>query len=143
MRESMQKFLIFSIFSVILASCAATPPDPWQDLETETQPAATPLDCGSFPVPSQATETGATYDKPGLNDLNDYRLCSEDNEAIAGEHAQQINELKTSRKALTAAGQAQRRIADMKQIQLDDERSHNFWTSIGYWVVIVGMGFAL
>ena len=125
------------------ASCATAPPDPWVDLETETEAAVTPLDCGKFPFPYTFTDTEVTYDKSGTNDLNDYRICSEANQAIASEHALQIDQLKISRKGLTEAGQAQRRIADMKQTMLEDERQHNFWTNMGLYVVILALGFAL
>jgi len=73
-----------------------------------------------------------------MNDLEDYRQCSEANEAIAGEHVLQIGQLKLARKGLTEAGQAQRRIADMKETMLQDERKHHFWQSLGYWVLIAG-----
>jgi len=132
---------IFLISSV--ASCTTVPPDPWTDLETETEAAVTPLDCGSFPFPADFNDEVATYDKAGTNDLNDYRLCSEANEAIAGEHAKQIDQLKISRKGLTEAGQAQRRIADMKEIMLTDERRHSLYMKFGLYAVIIAMGFAL
>lgn len=139
----MKRLAIF-LTSFVLASCASTPPpNPWVELETETEAATTPLDCGKFPFPYTFDDESVTYDKDGTNDLNDYRTCAEANQAIAGEHARQIDQLKIARKGLTEAGQAQRRIADMKQTMLEDERQHNFWTSIGYWVVIVAMGAAL
>jgi len=143
MRGLTKTLAIFWISSVLLASCATVPPDPWQGLETETEAAATPLDCGSFPLPSESSTTGVVYDKAGLNDLNAYRLCSEDNEAIAGEHAKQVDQLKIARKGLVEAGQAQRHITDMKQEMLDDERRHNLWTTWGLYAVIIGLGLAL
>ena len=139
----MRMLLLSLISSVLLASCATSIPDPWIGLETETESAATPLDCGSFPMPTESSETGVVYDKSGLNDLNAYRQCSEANEAIAGEHAKQIDQLKISRKGLTEAGQAQRRIADMKQTMLNDERRHNLYMKFGLYAVIIAMGLAL
>jgi hypothetical protein len=79
------------------------------------------------------------YNKASLNDLNDYRQCSEANEAIASEHALQIGQLKLARKGLTEAGRSQRNIADMRQTMLDDERRHNFFQSIGLYAVIIGL----
>ena len=143
MNVSTKTFLIFWLSSVLLTSCATSIPDPWIGLETETESAATPLDCGSFPMPTESSETGVVYDKSGLNDLNAYRQCSEVNEAIASEHAKQIDQLKISRKGLTEAGQAQRRIADMKQTMLNDERRHNLYMKFGLYAVIIAMGFAL
>jgi len=136
----MRKLAIFSMLSAILLSgCATSAPDLWQGLETETQAATTPLDCGSFPLPSENYSTHVVYDKASLNDLNDYRKCSEANEAIAGEHAMQIDQLKIARKGLTEAGRAQENISAMKQAMLDDERRHNLFMSVGYWVVIIGL----
>ena len=122
-----------------VSSCATAPPEsPWAGLDTETNPAAGSLDCGAFPQPSGATGAEIRYDKAGVNALDAYRLCSETNEANVVEHAAQIGQLKIARKGLTEAGQAQRRIANMKQQMLEDERRHHLWQSLGYWVLIVG-----
>jgi len=129
--------------SFALASCATPIANPWLGLDTDLSPAATPLDCGSFPLPSESHNTHVVYDKAGLNDLNAYRRCSEANEAIVTEHALQIGQLKLARKGLTEAGQAQRLIAEMREEALRDERRHHFYSSIGYWVVIVALGAAL
>jgi len=130
--------------SLVLSSCASTVPNnPWNALTTETSPAATPLDCGTFPLPTESYPTHVVYDKASLNYLNVYRVCSEANESIAEAHVSQIDQLKIARKGLTEAGRAQRNIADMKQEMLDDERRHHFFQSIGYWVVIVGLGVSL
>jgi len=83
-------------------------------------------------------EEGIVYSVDGVNKLEAYRTCSEANEVIGSEHAAQIGQLKLARKGLVEAGQAQRRIADMKQTMLDDERKHHFWQSLGYWVLIGG-----
>ena len=139
----MKKLVLSLISSALVASCATPAVDHWQGLETETELAASPLDCGSFPLPDASDPTGMTYTKAGSNKLNSYRQCSEANEAIATEHAQQIYHLKIARKGLTEAGRAQQNIAAMKQEMLEDERKHNFFTKIGYWVVIIGMGVAL
>jgi len=134
----MRKLILCSIVGA-LSGCASVPAEnPWDGLTTETKAAAAPLDCGKFPLPTESSDSTITYDVAGMNDLEDYRQCSEANEAIAGEHVLQIGQLKLARKGLTEAGQAQRRIADMKQIMLEDERRHHFWQSLGYWVLIAG-----
>lgn len=140
----MRTSLIFLIsFVVLLSGCATEPPSRWDGLDTDTSPATTPLDCGGFPVADSATSEGMTYSKAGANDLNEYRKCSEDNEAIAAELAGEVDQLKISRKGLTEAGRAQENISAMKQEMLDDERRHNVYTSIGYWILIIAMGAAL
>jgi len=144
MNVSTKIFLTFWLSSALLLSgCATVPNDPWQDLDVSLESAVTPLDCGSFPMPTESSETGVVYDKAGLNDLNAYRQCAEANEAIAGEHALQIDQLKIARKGLTEAGAAQRNIADMRQVMLEDQRRNALWNSITYWVVIIALGAAL
>ena len=141
----MRMSLIFLIIGASLSAGCATqaPESPWAAATTETGAATAALDCGSFPAPTRATEAEIAYDQAGVNELEVYRVCAEANEANVDEHAAQIGELKISRKALVEAGQAQRNIATMRAEMLEDERKHNFWTSIGYWIVILGMGAAL
>jgi hypothetical protein len=139
----MKKFLTFLIAGSLSACVTAPPENPWDDLTVETDPAATPVDCGQFPAPTSATGTEIAYDQAGVNELEAYRVCSEANAAIADEHAAQIGELKTSRAALVEAGQSQRNIAEMRQEMLQDERQHHFWQSLGYWVIIIAAVAAL
>ncbi len=141
----MSRLLTLLIIGVSLSSgCATSPPvSPWAGLSTETVAAAGAVDCGLFPAPSRATGAEIGYDEAGVNDLEAYRVCAEANQANVDEHAAQIAQLKIARKGLTEAGQAQRNIANMKQEMLDDERRHHFWQSLGYFVVIGAMGFAL
>lgn len=139
----MMKMLRIFLLVGVLSGCATTQVEnPWDDLSTETDPAATSLDCGSFPLPSGATETGIEYNKAGTNNLEAYRQCAEANQAIVDLHAAQIGELEISRAALVEAGQSQRNIAQMRQEMLDDERQHHFWQSLGYWVMIIALGAA-
>ena len=141
----MRKLLTFLIIGASLsAGCATTPPDsPWDGLTVETGRAAPALDCGPFPFPTRASEAEIVYDQEGVNALEAYRICAEANQANVDEHAAQIQELKIARKALVEAGQAQRNIADFRQEMLEDERRHHMWQSVGYWIAIIGMGFAL
>ena len=136
------KILLLSLVLGV-SSCASVPVDPWQGLDPDTTPATTSIDCGGFPLPSEASEGHIAYDKAGTNALEAYRACSEANQAIVDAHAQQIGQLEFAVQGLVDAGQAQYRIAEMRQTMIEDERKHNFWTSIGYWFVIVGMGLAL
>ena len=135
--------LVLSLISFALVSCASTPPvNPWDGLDVGLEPVATPLDCGSFPLPSESYKTHVVYDKAGLNDLNAYRQCSEANEGIAGEHALQIGQLKIARKGLVEAGSAQRRITDMHKQMLEEERRNHLISTIG-WAAIALAGIAL
>ena len=139
----MRMSLIFLIVG-LSSGCVTTPPEnPWDDLTVETDPAATSIDCGKFPAPTGATQAEIVYDEDGVNELEAYRVCSEANAGVADEHAAQIGELKTARASLVEAGQSQRTIADMRETMLKDERSHHFWQSLGYWVIIIAAVAAL
>ena len=130
------KYLFVLVF--LLSGCATTTPNPWTGIEVSSKAAATPVDCGRFPLPSDVIGDDIVYDNAAANDLEAYRACSEANKGIASEHAQQIDQLRIATRGLVEAGKAQRNIADMKQQMLDEERRHHFWQSLGYWVLIVG-----
>ena len=135
----MRMLLIFSAVGV-LSGCVTQPADPWQDLTVEVEPATAPIEC-RMPLPDEVIGQSIVYET--AHSLEAYRVCSEANEALVEEHAAQIQQLKIPRQHLVEAGQAQRHIADMRQEMLEDERRHNFWTSVGYWVVIIGLAASL
>ena len=139
----MRRLAIFCVIGVISGCATAPPENPWDGLTVDTDPAVTSLDCGRFPAPSEATSSMIVYDMAGTNALEAYRICSETNGAVVDWHAAQIGELKVARAALVDAGQAQRNIAGMRQEMLEDERQHHFWTSLGQWALIIGLGLAL
>ena len=139
----MSRLLICLIAGAIFSGCATQTPNPWTGIEVSSKAAATPVDCGRFPLPSDVVGTGIVYDNAAANDLEAYRACSEANKGIAAEHAQQIDQLHIATRGLVEAGKAQRNIADMRAEMLSDERRHHFFSTIGYWVVILGLGVAL
>ena len=124
------------ILALLLSGCATVTPNPWIGLDTDLSIATTPIHC-VMPLPDEVIGQSIVYETSVP--LEAYRVCSEANEDIVSEHALQIHQLKLARKGLTEAGQAQRRIADMKQTMLNDERRHNLYMSVGYWVVILGL----
>lgn len=139
----MRKWLLLLMVGAGLNGCAATPaPNLWDDIEVPTGAAVTPLDCGQFPLPTIFNDAGASYDKAGVNLLEAYRVCAETNAEAGVANAEQIEFLRLAATDLVVAGQHQRHIADMRLEMLEDERRHNFWTSVGYWVVIVALGYA-
>ena len=139
----MRKWLIFSIAGVVLSGCATTAENPWDGLTVDTDPAATSVDCGQFPLPSEVIGNAIVYDQAGVNDLEAYRACSEANKGIVDAHAAQIGHLKVARAALVDPGQSQRNIAQMRQEMLGDERRHNFYEKFGLYAVIIGLGLSL
>jgi len=132
------------IGALLSPGCAVSPSEsPWNGLSTETDAATAALDCGSFPAPITQTEVEIAYDQTAVNALEAYRVCSEANQANVDEHAAQIMQLKIARQGLVEAGQAQRNIAEMRAQMLEDERRHHFWSNVGQWILILGMGAAL
>jgi len=101
-----------------------------------TEAIEAPLPCSELPEPK-------SFDDIGKGRIQAMRDCADANYDIASEHVIQIEHMRDSVQNLTDAGQAQYNIAQMKQEMLDDERKHNFYTSIAYWVVIIALGAAL
>ena len=133
------KTLKIFLLAGVLSGCTTTS-NPWEGLEVDTSPATTPLHC-VMPLPDEVVGQSIIYSS--AQNLEEYRVCSEANEAIATSHALQIYQLKVARKALTEAGDAQQNISEMRLQMLEDERRHNLWTSVGYWVVIIALGVSL
>lgn len=94
-----------------------------------------------MPLPDEVVGQSIVYET--AHALEAYRVCSEANAAIAQEHVSQIGQLKIARKGLVEAGQSQRAISDMKSEIIAEERKHHFWTSLGQWVLIIGLGASL
>ena len=146
----MRAWKLLLIAGASLAGCASNPPhDPWAGISLPDGPIAKPVDCGPFPYPTELLDTDADgaidtyrYDRAGANELEAWRTCSGANFTIAAEHADQLDYLRVGAAELVQMGQHQRRIADLRLEMLEDERRHNFWASIGYWVVIGALGAA-
>ena len=133
----MKRYLLLLIF---LSGCATTTPNPWTDLEISRKAAATPVDCGRLPLPTDVIGDSIVYDNAAANDLEDFRECSELNGEMAAEHAQQIDQLRIATQGLVEAGKAQRNIADMREQMLADERKRNFIEKIVLWLAVAVLG---
>jgi len=128
---------------LVFSGCASQPPNPWESIEVPRGTITQPIELGKFPLPAQSDSEGIAYDIQGVNDLEAYRLTAEANTAIAAAHAEQIEALRKGIEGLVEAGKAQRRIADMRQEILEEERRHWMFEKVGYWFVIIGLGVAL
>lgn len=128
------------VIILFLSGCATPTPNPWVGLETNTDPVVGPVRC-SMPLPDRVEGQSIVYDS--AHDLEAYRVCSEANAELVTEHAATVQQLKLARSGLVDAGQSQRNIADMRLQMLEDERRHHAWSSIGYWVVIIGLAASL
>ena len=106
-----------------LAGCATSPsPDPWADIEVQEPGAIKPLSLPEFPSPVSMTEDTVTFDLDGANAVSAYIVVAEGNTDIGAAHAMQIDDLRIAAKALVEAGKAQRKVADLRQEILEEER---------------------
>lgn len=119
-----------------LLACATPPANPWDSIEVPSEAIETPLPCDELPEP-------IAMDDIGKGRITAMRECAMANYDIASEHITQIEEMREAAVNLIDAGQHQRRIAEMKQEMLDDERKRNFFEKIGLYVVILAMGISL
>jgi len=120
-----------------LLGCVTAPPaNPWDSVEVPSEVIETPLPCYELPEP-------VVLDDIGRGRIEAMRECAMANYDIASEHVIQIKQMRDATRDLVDAGQHQRRIAEMKQEMLDDERKSNFFEKIGLYAVILAMGIAL
>ena len=82
-------------------------------------------------------------DEVGKGRVDAMRECAMANYDIASEHVVQIESMRDAVGNLIEAGQHQRRIAEMKQEMLDDERKSSLYQRLGLYGIIIAMGLAL
>ena len=126
-----------------IAGCATAPNDPWADIEIPPPGAARPVDCGGFPIPDEIGTDSIIYDRDGVEALEIYRVCADGNWEIANAHADQVDAQRIQADALVDAGRHQKRIADMRQEILEEERRHMLWERLGYWAALLALAAAL
>ena len=130
------------IVGACLTGCAVQSPDPWAQLEPDETPSVKP-----FPLPDRCVpvEIDGNYviDRSFVNCLDDYYTISEGNTDIASALAGQVDALKQANNELIQAGQAQRRVADIRQQIIEEERRSHFIQSIALWTgMIIAAGAA-
>ena len=129
-----------------LAGCATSPsPDPWADIEVQEPGAIKPLSLPEFPSPVSMTEDTVTFDLDGANAVSAYIVVAEGNTDIGAAHAMQIDDLRIAAKALVEAGKAQRKVADLRQEILEEERRHWMFEKAAYLTgfLLIGLAVAL
>ena len=118
-----------------LLACATPPVNPWDSIKVPSEAIETPLPCDELPEPQ-------ALDDIGKGRIEAMRECAMANYDIASEHVTQIKKMRLATHDLIEAGQAQRRICDMKQEMLDEERRNHLISTIG-WAAIALAGIAL
>jgi len=127
---------LLSFLAGSLLGCATAQTNPWDSIEIPSEAIETPLPCYELPEP-------VALDEIGRGRIDAMRECAMANYDIASEHIVQIESMRDATRDLVDAGKHQRRIAEMKQEMLDDERKSNFFEKIGLYAVILAMGLAL
>jgi hypothetical protein len=130
------------ITGALLSGCSVNQVDPWNSLATDRQPSERPLPLGSFPFPDEVHDDRIVYRQAGVEALEIYREAAEANTAIAERHADQVDEYAKAVDHLVDAGRGQKRIADLRQEILEEERRHWFWERTSYWVALLVLGVA-
>jgi hypothetical protein len=97
---------------------------------------------GGFPEPNEVHDDRIVYDQQGVVALEQYRQAAEANTRIAAEHASQVDQYAVAVDNLIDAGRGQRRIAELRQQILEEERRHWFWERTSYWVALLVIGVA-
>ena len=138
----MKRLLRLFLVGALISGCAAEPTNPWDDVELDETPVEAPLGLPELPKPTIVGDQ-VVLDASQAAQIRDYGIIARANTTMADEYSKSINERKRANTALVAAGKAQRVQSEMRLEMLADERRHNFFTSIGYWVVIIALGVAL
>ena len=98
---------------------------------------AQPVDLVDWPAPVDVTETHVTFDLDGAVDLELFREAAVGNQVIASELSAQVEDLRDEADALVQAGQAQRRVAELRKEILEEERKQHAWEKAGLYLGIV------
>lgn len=142
-KNRLKTCLAVGVLVIVLGGCAATPtPDPWQGIEIDETPAVQCDYLPDRPIPDIVGDR-FTYDRDGINQLDEYFILAEACYDIQRATANQVDELKSAAKELVQAGQSQRRVADLRQQIIEDERRQHWLEKAGLYVIMLfGLGAA-
>lgn len=138
----MKRCLKLFLVGVLISGCSTVQTNPWDDIELDEDPVEAPLALPELPKPTIVGDQ-VVLDASQASRIREYGIIARANTMMAQEYSTSINERKRANTALVEAGQAQRVQSEMRLQMLQDERRHNAWTSIGYWIIIIGLGTAL
>ena len=138
----MKHWLKLFLVGALISGCSTVQTNPWDSIETEETPVTGPLVLPELPKPTIVGDT-VVLDASQAAQIRAYGIIARANTTMAEEYSKSINERQRANTALVEAGKAQRVQSEMRLEMLEDERRHNFFTSIGYWVVIIALGVSL
>lgn len=111
----------------VLTACSSTPLElptcqiPETSLDTQQ-----PLTLPELPVEVSSTESTATFDVAGMQQLKRYRIASEANSAIASANADALAARNESTNALIECSEGQEHWSQIREEMLEQERRDHF-----------------
>ena len=123
--------------SVCVLSCA-TPADNWNITIPDSEVPEV-IELPAFPDPIESNNDMAVYSKDAVKEMVLYTIAAKANTGAGEELAEEVKDLRRGAEKLVEIGKIQENISNMKGEALDDERQHNFFMTIGYWAVILGL----
>jgi len=125
----------------LAGGCATPTPNPWDGIETSTT-AVQPSELARWPEPTSFGEDAVTFDLAGAKALTEFKVAAEANTVIAAENAAQVDQLNVAVTNLAQAGAAQKRLTDMSNEILKEERTRHMYERITYWGLLILFGAA-
>lgn len=124
--------------SVLIVSCAKDSNN-WESVKIPDSEIPHIESLPDFPKPINSTETTATYTKDSVVDMVEYTISAKANTKAGQALTEEVKDLRRAAQSLADAGQTQENITNMLNVMLQDERIHNVYMSIGYWVIIIAL----
>jgi hypothetical protein len=93
--------------------------------------------------PFTVTDDGFLYGRTGVDCLESYFIIAEGNTDIGEALSKQVALLKQERNELILAGRSQRKVADLRQNIIEQERRQHWFEKAGlYAIMLFGLGAA-
>lgn len=142
----MKTWQAFLIVGALTAGCSSTPVElPDCQIPASTEAAQAALDLPALPGEVSSTDTTATFDVAGMQQLKRYRIASEANKTIADENALALDARNRSVEALLECSRNQRQFAVIREELLQQERKDRFIDNLWHrgLIVVIAIGIAL
>ncbi len=131
------KTLYLSGLCSLLIGCA-TPPDPFPawDIPEASTDVQRPLTTPDRPKAATHTEDTITFNRQGMDDLEEFFQIAVSNEVISQANANALQSQAMAFNSLLQAAEFQRQIGIIKSELLELERSNHFWDNLFYRIAI-------